>query len=500
MLLRTPTWPQNGLRVEHPELLDWLSTADFTRPQNIASASRAIDTGEWFVGSSEYRFWRDKGAGFMWLFGPAGCGKSVLCSRIISDLENLCKSEQKPKLGYWYFQFNNPATQEISTMLRSLIRQLGTSPLPPESQHGMSPLSSEIRRLGSHHMPRGSQPEIQETISTLDGILRDNPQKVFIVLDALDECPGGHSTSERAKVLEYLQRLSCTHHHNLRVLAISRPGPDIRTVLRDLCSETNSINIGLLMQADVKTFIKEAIARPELKRWGSKVTDQIASKLLSVEENLQIKRLQNCFTLNRIWAALTTLPPTLEATYHAALESIDEENREHVRKILQWLAFSFRELTLGEVAAITSFQFADDLLRVCTSLLVTIIEDDNRQILRLGHFSVQEFLVLRGESKIVQWYNFTAHEAHEDLALDSLSYLQGTRDDIRSHSTCDAMSTDSADVIAEEKESSRSFLQYAARTWPLHFKEAGNPTENSRFWKLIDNILATDLYDEWLAM
>jgi hypothetical protein len=220
----------------------------------------------------------------MWLFGPAGCGKSVLCSRIISDLENLCKSEQKPKLAYWYFQFNNPATQEISTMLRSLIRQLGTSPLPPDSQRGTPLLSSEIRRLGSHHMSRGSQPDMLETMSTLDGILRDNPQKVFIVLDALDECPGGHSTSERAKVLDYLQRLSCTRHHNLHVLATSRPEPDIRTVLRDVCSTRNSINVGLLMEEDVKTFINEAITRPELKRWGSKVTDQIASRLLSVEE------------------------------------------------------------------------------------------------------------------------------------------------------------------------------------------------------------------------
>lgn len=48
--------------------------------------------------------------------------------------------------------------------------------------------------------------------------------------------------------------------------------------------------------------------------------------------------------------ALTLLPPTLDATYERMLIGIEEMYREEALRLLRWLAFQQRPLTLGEMA------------------------------------------------------------------------------------------------------------------------------------------------------
>ena len=123
--------------------------------------------------------------------------------------------------------------------------------------------------------------------------------------------------------------------------------------------------------------------------------------------------------MNALRQALSSLPRSLDETYRRILESIEEQEQAHVRRILQWLCFSKRPLRIEEIAVI--YQVADkiqppfasddglfqpeDIIGICrglVSLSFLNTRDDWRtwhnfpartlRIVELAHFSVKEYL------------------------------------------------------------------------------------------------------------
>lgn len=195
--------------------------------------------------------------------------------------------------------------------------------------------------------------------------------------------------------------------------------------------------------------------------------------------DLQIKRLCACPTADEFREALDTIPKTLEETYHRALETIPEKHQKHVRKVLIWLASSFRELTSLEVAAIVSFPFVEDVLRICTSVLVTVINGDTRDTIKLAHFTVKEFLIIReGPEEGLHWYRFTTRVAHQSITAQTLDCA--------------------FDSIPAE---SRSLCWYARRFWPAHARETdktSDPTSCDEVQSRVNSILEADHREQFL--
>ena len=75
----------------------------------------------------------------------------------------------------------------------------------------------------------------------------------------------------------------------------------------------------------------------------------------------QLDVLAECSNLSELRKALHSLPATLEETYIRILLCIRRESRSDVVKLLQWLAFSVRPLTLLEMAEV--FAIHRDKLR-----------------------------------------------------------------------------------------------------------------------------------------
>jgi hypothetical protein len=76
----------------------------------------------------------------------------------------------------------------------------------------------------------------------------------------------------------------------------------------------------------------------------------ICSRFLLV--SLQIKELQKCYNEDELKDRLQGLPRDLDKVYDRIISGLDEQHREDVLKILQWLSFSARPLELAEVAQI----------------------------------------------------------------------------------------------------------------------------------------------------
>ena len=58
--------------------------------------------------------------------------------------------------------------------------------------------------------------------------------------------------------------------------------------------------------------------------------------------------------------SLTALPQTLDQTYERILSSISEEHSGYAMRILRWLTFSARPLSVEEVAEVVAIDVARD--------------------------------------------------------------------------------------------------------------------------------------------
>lgn len=183
-------------------------------------------------------------------------------STAIEDLQS------KERLAYWYFQFDEEATQSTYNMIRSFIRQLSKSPLP-----------RSIYRLWTEYKTRPGDPDIEELAKALDEII-DSFGEVFIVIDAVDECPQTNDRPERKKLLGCIHNLLSKHSTNLHVLATSRPEHDIDSELK----RYPAINIETFVDGDIRYFVKSSLQSGDLQVWSDDVKRKIEEKLLSTEE------------------------------------------------------------------------------------------------------------------------------------------------------------------------------------------------------------------------
>lgn len=62
------------------DVRQWLRAPDATVDFNDACAKRHPGTGQWLVQGASFTTWLHQDNSFLWLYGFAGCGKSVLCS------------------------------------------------------------------------------------------------------------------------------------------------------------------------------------------------------------------------------------------------------------------------------------------------------------------------------------------------------------------------------------------------------------------------------------
>lgn len=173
--------------------------------------------------------------------------------------------------AYWYFRFDHITSQDVSKMLRSIIRQLSFFPLPVA-----------IQALLDRHNQHASEPSLEELITALNHIFEIFDGDIFIVLDALDECPNADKDRTRDQLLHCIKCLVTNGPSNLHLLVTSRPEPDIQRELGSVASY--SFDIERLIKCDVEKHVELALEGYRLASWTTDVKDQIRKRLLGFEE------------------------------------------------------------------------------------------------------------------------------------------------------------------------------------------------------------------------
>ena len=163
---------------EHRAVMDWLARIDYSTQQSDLISQRQEGTGLWLLNSKEFQSWLGKDKQTLFCPGIPGAGKTILTSIVLDDLSTRFQINASIGIAYLYCNYKRQYEQKPADLLMNLLKQLVQKrPHIPEN----------VKSLYEHYKHKRSRPPINE-ISTVLKSVAAHYSKVFIIIDALDEC------------------------------------------------------------------------------------------------------------------------------------------------------------------------------------------------------------------------------------------------------------------------------------------------------------------------
>ncbi|KAH8657802.1 hypothetical protein BX600DRAFT_468158 [Xylariales sp. PMI_506] len=360
---------------------DWLSPPDPSVNMTKASEARHPGTCEWFLRDPRYEAWKEGSKSFLWIHGKAGCGKTILSSMIIENLE--AGPRTSSCILYFFFDFSDTHKQALHNAVRSLILQLYDQ-------------CEDVQGLLDSLLENGQTAVDIKTLCNIFQNMLEHVDRVWIVMDALDECLQ-RSKYQNIGLLPWIRSL-VEAQGNVHILATSRSEQDIEASIRKWAHKDNIVALdSKLVGNDINRYIVDRVRNDErLSRWHSRedVLKEMERLLIQKSDGMfrwvscQLDLLEQCLDYFQVRNALSDMPRTLDETYARILTSVPTEHRQHTQRILQLLAFSKRPMRIEEaVDAIAVVEAADgqlhfeprnrmpvpeEILRYCSSLVIVV--------------------------------------------------------------------------------------------------------------------------------
>ena len=166
-------------------------------------------------------------------------------------------------MSYFYFDFKDLKKQTCHDLLLSLVSQLSTR----------SSLCCDIlHRFYEAHENGARQPNddtLKECLKQMLTLPGQHP--IFIVLDALDECPDSSGLPPpRSEVLQLVKELVNLRLRRLYIYATSRPEIDIRAVLEPLAFRSVSLHDEIGQKTDIAEYVRSVVnssPNTAMRRW-----------------------------------------------------------------------------------------------------------------------------------------------------------------------------------------------------------------------------------------
>ncbi|KAH9173906.1 hypothetical protein EDB89DRAFT_1815192, partial [Lactarius sanguifluus] len=418
----------------------WLSPADPSTNHIIAQKARHKGTTVWFFQGSIFIEWKSTGS-LLWIHGKPGSGKSVIwyvLPCLLSYVIAVCEAGSAI-IAYFYFDFRDLKKQTCRDLLLSLVSQLSTRSIP---------CCGILHHVYTTHEDGTRQPSDDTLKACLKEMLRLSGQgPIFIVLDALDECPDASGIpSPRDEVLQLVKELVDLRLQGLHICATSRPEVDIRVVLEPLASRSISLHNESGQKSDIADYVQSVVnssLSTAMKRWRADDRNLVIETLTERADGMfrwvfcQLDALRHCFPPN-LRRFLNELPETLDETYERILRGINKAQMDNAHRLLHCLAVAVRPLRVEELAELLAFDFEasslggipklkedwrwDDqeeaVLSTCSSL-ITIVPNRGSRVVQFSHFSVKEYLTsprLARSDGDVSRFHVVLEAAHTILA------------------------------------------------------------------------------------
>ncbi|KAI0388184.1 hypothetical protein F5Y17DRAFT_476632, partial [Xylariaceae sp. FL0594] len=274
-------------------LSSWLGT-NWTSATYDNFVQRRLDgTCDWILRRSEFLNWESTDSELpkaLWIHGPAGYGKTVLCARVVEHL----KTSFGSPLAYYFFSSESESRSEPFIIIRSWVFQI-------INQHGKAFELGRERWDATSVRPTLPLEDVKDLFTA---IVRNLPGCVFI-LDGLDECAatGYDGKAEHrdclADFLVFLrQSVSNTQS---RLIIVSRNEPEIRDGLYAEASHA---------RWDLTEFqIRPADVKPDATRFSRRIVDRkLSNKTEAQREELShriVEQFESMFQCIRTLEMLT---------------------------------------------------------------------------------------------------------------------------------------------------------------------------------------------------
>ncbi|KAF4451437.1 hypothetical protein F53441_5605, partial [Fusarium austroafricanum] len=450
-------------RKEDIEILDWLTPIDYGPLQSDYLSRRQAETGNWLLQSKKFLDWLAASKQTLFCPGIPGAGKTILTSIVVDFLNSRDDKDSKIGIAYIYCNFRRQHEQKIDDLLASVLKQLTQC---------RSSLPDSVKNLYDRHKTERTRPSLDEILGLLQSVAAMH-SRVFIIVDALDECLA--SDGCRTRFLSELFNLQTRHGTN--IFATSRFIPEIID-----CFKT-SLSIEIRASPDdVARYLEGHIEQlPSFVRQDRQLQEEITTGISEAIDGmfllaqLYLRLLADKLTLNDIRSAMETFrkqgqglgedqkDQVLARAYEQAMGRINGQMpgmKTLAIRVLLWITCAKRQLTTSELrhalATKTGKSELDDgdlpnigdMVSVCAGL-VTV--DEESGIIRLVHYTTQEYLKWTQE----QWFE----DPESVITTTCVTYLSFA---VFETGFC------KMGHKFEERLRSHPFYDYAAHNWGHH--------------------------------
>ncbi|MCJ1250256.1 hypothetical protein MMC30_007482 [Trapelia coarctata] len=469
-----------GLSYEQYQCLRNLNRPLYSEVRDTRIHEPEQGTLQEFFESSTFQSWCDNDHSTkLWVRGATGQGKSVLAKAAINHLEQLSNSTSvvgNIKVLYFFFYSQEKEFSTPQALIRALIVQLLTTP----QMFDYLPRVYQTR-------PEDFMTERFETLCDIFSQLLRDPyyKRIYCVIDALDECE-----NPTLNLLPAIKRLFCKPAENsgrLRLIITSRPVLDLARELEsfpyiDLKATTE----------DLQLFINRRISSLE-RGFTPALRSKAAELLLERAErtflwaSIVIKRLERMLfpSLAKVRVAVKDSSTDLDELYCDIILQILQGPLEG-QKLLTWVAYGRRALTLKELEA----------------ALATQIDSKSKESTEDYQASVTEQAVASAAGIILEITAGTVHLIHQSAKdfilkrhpLDKADFLADLSPDIYLAKICltylnfddfHSGPCGSRQLLAERNRI-YSLLDYASRKWHTHI---ASPDEVAEVLQLLRQLV-----------
>ena len=277
-------------------LKEWVFPPDPSTNHNNASDIHHGGSAQWFFEGSRFGEWKSTGS-LLWIYGKrtffqfftdwplinfyvlAGSGKTILwlvitqllhidelslpcSSSIVQDIVTLSEAGSA-SMAYFYFDFRDDDKKHIQNLLPSLLIQLSAQ---SDSRRDI------LSRLYLAHDNGEKKPRVSVMTQCLrDMLIVFDQRPIYLILDALDECPNlSGIPSPREQVLALVKELANLRLPHLHICVTSRPEFDIRATLGPLSLHSVSLHDESGQKKDIVDYVNFVVysdAETMMKRW-----------------------------------------------------------------------------------------------------------------------------------------------------------------------------------------------------------------------------------------
>lgn len=251
---------------DHQEILEWLTPIDYAHQQRDFMKIQQPDTGHWFLSSEEYQTWIESDKQTLFCPGIPGAGKTIMTAVVINNLYNRYKGDADIGISYLYCDYRRQNEQKAEDLVANLLKQL---------TQGRAEMPDFIQALYADFRKNPERPSLRDLSHAMRSVCLLY-SKIFIIVDALDECQTEDSC--RKSFLSEIFKLQ--EGTNVNFFATARNIPDILEVFK----QSSSLKISA-RDEDVQKYLAGNMERlppfvlrnPELQNEIKTIISKIAS-------------------------------------------------------------------------------------------------------------------------------------------------------------------------------------------------------------------------------